>query len=220
MYLRDPLHSVPAYECSPWWPTLAKLTKLILTTILVLVTRYLTPRFSPALAVETSRYQIWFNVALNNAELFHALIALSQVYYNIDVQGFGHTHWTALYHRGEALRHLRVKVETAKSADDDAAILTTLWLMDVDVSVVASLLCSTTPSSMPLLGTDVSSRCAQAAHGDLHAYAMHKRAKDRMVTTRGGIRSLNAELQDELLKCVYTIIPCLPARASITLTIN
>ncbi len=42
----------------------------------------------------------------------------------------------------------------------------------------------------------------QAAHGDLHAYAMHKRAKERMVLTRGGIRSLSAELQDELLKLV------------------
>ncbi|OQU98415.1 Fungal specific transcription factor domain-containing protein [Cladophialophora immunda] len=136
--------------------------------------RFLTPRFSPALAVETSRYLIWFNVALQNAELFHALIALSQVYYNIDVKGFGNTHWTALYHRGEALKQLRHKVETAKNADDDAAILTALWLMDVDV-----------------------------AHGDLHAYSMHKRAKERMVWTRGGIRKLSAELQDELLKSEF-----------------
>ncbi|KIW95110.1 uncharacterized protein Z519_03694 [Cladophialophora bantiana CBS 173.52] len=136
--------------------------------------RFLTPRFSPALAVETSRYLIWFNVAMHNSELFHALIALSQVYYNIDVKGFGNTHWTALYHRGEALKQLRHKVETAESADDDAAILTALWLMDVDV-----------------------------AHGDLHAYAMHKRAKERMVLTRGGIRKLSAELQDELLKSEF-----------------
>ncbi|OCT51537.1 hypothetical protein CLCR_08247 [Cladophialophora carrionii] len=136
--------------------------------------RFLTPRFSPALAVETSRYLIWFNVAMHNSELFHALIALSQVYYNIDVRGFGNTHWTALYHRGEALKQLRLKVETAKTSDDDAAILTALWLMDVD-----------------------------AAHGDLHAYAMHKRAKERMVLTRGGIRQLNAELQDELLKSEF-----------------
>ncbi|OAP60852.1 hypothetical protein AYL99_05854 [Fonsecaea erecta] len=136
--------------------------------------RFLTPRFSPALAVETSRYLIWFNVAMQNAELFHALIALSQVYYNIDVKGFGNTHWTALYHRGEALKQLRYKVERGKNADDDAAILTALWLMDVDV-----------------------------AHGDLHAYAMHKRAKERMVLTRGGIRKLNAELQDELLKSEF-----------------
>ncbi|EXJ58557.1 hypothetical protein A1O7_05984 [Cladophialophora yegresii CBS 114405] len=111
---------------------------------------------------------------MHNSELFHALIALSQVYYNIDVRGFGNTHWTALYHRGEALKQLRQKVETAKSSDDDAAILTALWLMDVD-----------------------------AAHGDLHAYAMHKRAKERMVLTRGGIRQLNAELQDELLKSEF-----------------
>jgi hypothetical protein len=96
----------------------------------------LTPRFSPALAVETSRYLIWFNVAMHNSELFHALIALSQVYYNIDVRGFGKTHWTALYHRGEALKRLRQKVETAESSDDDAAILTALWLMDVDVSIL------------------------------------------------------------------------------------
>ncbi|OAG43794.1 hypothetical protein AYO21_02021 [Fonsecaea monophora] len=136
--------------------------------------RFLTPRFSPALAVETSRYLIWFNVAMQNSEMFHALIALSQVYYNIDVKGFGTTHWTALYHRGEALKQLRYKVETARSADDDAAILTALWLMDVD-----------------------------AAHGDLHAYAMHKRAKERMVSTRGGIRKLSAELQDELLKSEF-----------------
>ncbi|KIX94468.1 uncharacterized protein Z520_09854 [Fonsecaea multimorphosa CBS 102226] len=136
--------------------------------------RFLTPRFSPALAVETSRYLIWFNVAMQNPELFHALIALSQVYYNIDVKGFGNTHWTALYHRGEALKQLRHKVETAKNADDDAAILTALWLMDVDV-----------------------------AHDDLHAYAMHKRAKERMVSTRGGIRKLSAELQDELLKSEF-----------------
>jgi hypothetical protein len=31
---------------------------------------------------------------------------------------------------------------------------------------------------------------------------MHKRAKERMVLTRGGIRQLGAELQDELLKFV------------------
>ncbi|KIW67087.1 hypothetical protein PV04_06360 [Phialophora macrospora] len=136
--------------------------------------RFLTPRFSPALAVETSRYLIWFNVAMHNPELFHALIALSQVYYNIDVRGFGNTDWTALYHRGEALKRLRQKVETGESSDDDAAILTALWLMDVDV-----------------------------AHGDLHAYAMHKRAKERMVLNRGGIRQLNAELQDELLKSEF-----------------
>ena len=71
---------------------------------------------------------------MHNSELFHAMIALSQVYYNIDVKGFGNTHWTALYHRGEALKQLRHKVEIAKSSDDDAAILTALWLMDVDVS--------------------------------------------------------------------------------------
>jgi hypothetical protein len=85
--------------------------------------------------VETSRYLIWFNVAMRNSELFHALIALSQVYYNIDDKGFGNTHWTALYHRGEALKQLRHKVEVAKNSDDDAAILTALWLMDVDVSI-------------------------------------------------------------------------------------
>jgi hypothetical protein len=78
---------------------------------------------------------MWFNVALHNPELFHALIALSQVYYNIDVNGFGTIHWTALYHRGEALKQLRVKVEHETFADDDAAILTALWLMDVDVSI-------------------------------------------------------------------------------------
>ncbi|KAJ9607723.1 hypothetical protein H2200_007801 [Cladophialophora chaetospira] len=136
--------------------------------------RYLTPRFSPALAVETSRYLIWFNVAMHHPELFHALIALSQVYYDVDVKGFGSSNLTALYHRGEALAQLRRKVETAKGSDDDAAILTTIWLMDVDV-----------------------------AHGDFHAYAMHKRAKERMVANRGGIRQLNAELQDELLKSEF-----------------
>ena len=31
---------------------------------------------------------------------------------------------------------------------------------------------------------------------------MHKRAKERMVSSRGGVRKLNAELQDELLKFV------------------
>ncbi|EXJ86060.1 hypothetical protein A1O1_06429 [Capronia coronata CBS 617.96] len=136
--------------------------------------RFLTPRFSPALAVETSRYLIWFNRAMNHSEMFHALIALSQVYHNIDIKGFGNTHWTALYHRGEALKQLRMKVETAQCADDDAAILTALWLMDVD-----------------------------AAHGDLNAYAMHKRAEEGMVLTRGGIRKLNPELQDELLKSEF-----------------
>ena len=69
-----------------------------------------------------------------NSELFHAMMALSQVYYNIDVKGFGNTHWTALFHRGEALKQLRHKVEIGRSSDDNAAILTTLWLMDVDVS--------------------------------------------------------------------------------------
>lgn len=72
---------------------------------------------------------------MQHAELFHAMIALSQVYYNIDVKGFGSTHWTALYHRGEALTQLRRKVETAQGSDDDAAILTALWLMDVDVCI-------------------------------------------------------------------------------------
>lgn len=71
---------------------------------------------------------------MHHAELFHALVALSQVYYDIDMKGFGTTHWTALYHRGESLKQLRVKVENVQCADDDAAILTALWLMDVDVS--------------------------------------------------------------------------------------
>ncbi|KAI1617035.1 hypothetical protein EDD37DRAFT_645178 [Exophiala viscosa] len=134
----------------------------------------LTPRFSPALGVEASRYLVWFNIALQHSELFHALIALSQVYYNIDVKGFGSTHWTALYHRGESLKQLRYKVESGRSADDDAAILTALWLMDVE-----------------------------ASHGDLQAYSMHKRAKERMVATRGGIRALDPSLQDELLKSEF-----------------
>lgn len=72
---------------------------------------------------------------MQHGELFHALVALSQVYYNIDVKGFGSTHWTALYHRGESLKQLRLKVESARSAEDDAAILTALWLMDVEVRV-------------------------------------------------------------------------------------
>lgn len=72
---------------------------------------------------------------MQHGELFHALIALSQVYYNIDVKGFGSTHWTALYHRGESLKQLRLEVESARSAEDDAAILTALWLMDVEVRV-------------------------------------------------------------------------------------
>jgi hypothetical protein len=110
-------------------------TQILTTRLSSLVIRFLTPRFSPALAVETSRYLIWFNVALHNPELFHALIALSQVYYNTDVNGFGTIHWTALYHRGEALKQLRVKLEHETFADDDAAILTALWLMDVDVSI-------------------------------------------------------------------------------------
>lgn len=134
---------------------------------------------------------------MHNSELFHALIALSQVYYNIDIKGFGNTHWTALYHRGEALKQLRLKVEAAKNADDDAAILTALWLMDVDVS----------PAEFPR-PCWVAERLIehqsmeQVAHDDLHAYAMHKRAKERMVATRGGIRRLNADLQDELLKYI------------------
>ncbi|KAK5465149.1 hypothetical protein LTS15_001712 [Exophiala xenobiotica] len=136
--------------------------------------RFLTPCFSPALAVETSRYLMWFNVALQNPEFFHALIALSQVYYHIDIKGFGTIHWTALYHRGEALKQLRVKVEHGTFADDDAAILTALWLMDVDT-----------------------------AQGDLQAFSMHKRAEERMVSARGGIRNLGPELQDELLKSEF-----------------
>jgi hypothetical protein len=104
-----------------------------LTLLLTIVINSLTPRFSPALGVATDRYLLWFNVSLQNAELFHALIALSRVYYDIDAKGFGNTHWTALYHRGEALNGLRHKVEVAKAADDDAAILAALWLMDVDV---------------------------------------------------------------------------------------
>lgn len=70
---------------------------------------------------------------MHNAELFHALIALSQVYYDIDNTGFGTTHWIALYHRGQSLKQLRAKVANVHCADDDAAILTALWLMDVDV---------------------------------------------------------------------------------------
>lgn len=51
-------------------------------------------------------------------------------------------------------------------------------------------------------GLNPHSLTLQVAHGDLNAYAMHKRAKERMVSTRGGIRKLSAELQDELLKYV------------------
>ena len=121
---------------------------------LPLVIRSLTPRFSPALGVESSRYIVWFNIAMQHSELFHALIALSQVYYNIDVKGFGSTHWTALYHRGEALKQLRYKVESGRSADDDAAILTALWLMDVEVSAAKPepLLCSCIRKLIPLTG--------------------------------------------------------------------
>lgn len=71
---------------------------------------------------------------MHNPELFHVLIALSQAYYNIDQRGFGQPHMTSLYHRGEGLKQLRRKFETARAADDDASILTVLWLMDVDVS--------------------------------------------------------------------------------------
>lgn len=72
---------------------------------------------------------------MHNPELFHVLIALSQAYYNIDHRGFGEPHLISLYHRGKALKHLRRKVETQRTADDDAAILTVLWLMDVDVGL-------------------------------------------------------------------------------------
>ena len=97
------------------------------------VIRHLTPRFMPALDTTTSRYLKWFNVALQHPEQFHALIALSQMYHNIDMNGFGQPHWRALYHRGESLRLLRSKVETSKAGDDDASILTALWLIDVEV---------------------------------------------------------------------------------------
>ncbi|KEF56344.1 uncharacterized protein A1O9_07925 [Exophiala aquamarina CBS 119918] len=137
--------------------------------------RFLTPRFSPALATETSRYLVWFNVSMHNPELFHVLIALSQAYYNIDQRGFGQPHTISLYHRGEGLKQLRKKFETAKAADDDASILAVLWLMDVD----------------------------QAANGDGHAFSMHKRAQEHFVSTRGGIRKLHPELQDELLKSEF-----------------
>ncbi|KIX08134.1 uncharacterized protein Z518_02790 [Rhinocladiella mackenziei CBS 650.93] len=43
----------------------------------------------------------------------------------------------------------------------------------------------------------------QAANGDLQAYAMHKKAKERMVLIRGGIRKLNPDLHDELLKSKF-----------------
>ena len=97
------------------------------------VIRHLTPRFTPALDTTTSRYLKWFNVALQHPEQFHALIALSQMYHNIDMIGFGQPHWRALYHRGESLRLLRSKVEDSKAGDDDASILTALWLLDVEV---------------------------------------------------------------------------------------
>jgi len=105
-----------------------------LTAFWDVVIRFLTPRFSPALATETSRYLVWFNVSMHNPELFHVLIALSQAYYNIDHRGFGQPHMISLYHRGEGLKQLRRKFETPRMADDDASILTVLWLMDVDVS--------------------------------------------------------------------------------------
>lgn len=44
---------------------------------------------------------------------------------------------------------------------------------------------------------------------------MHKRAKERMVLTRGGIRKLSDELQDELLKYVESLMLTHP---SLTLT--
>ena len=93
------------------------------------------------------------------------------MYHNIDTIGFGQPHWRALYHRGESLRLLRSKVENSVASDDDASILTALWLLDVEY-----------------------------AHSEHKAWAMHKRAKERMVESRGGIRCLDADLQDELLR--------------------
>ena len=69
------------------------------------------------------------------------------MYHNIDVNGksylgsvlqadkvgFGLPHWRSLYHRGESLRLLRSKVEGSVTGDDDASILTALWLLDVEV---------------------------------------------------------------------------------------
>jgi hypothetical protein len=119
----------------------------------------LTPRFTPALDTTTSRYLQWFNVSLQNAEQFHALIALSSMYENIDKTGFGQPHWRSLYHRGESLRLLRSKVEGSMTGDDDASILTALWLLDIEVS----------PSSMYVSMLNTTTVCTRRAQGMGHA---------------------------------------------------
>jgi hypothetical protein len=84
-----------------------------------------------ALKVPNTFAAIQFPLALQNPELFNAIIALSQN--TIDL--YTNTEQTSqvLYYRGNALAKLRDKLNAPGAIADDAAILTTLVLMGVDV---------------------------------------------------------------------------------------
>lgn len=88
----------------------------------------LTARFGLALNTERSRYERFLLVALDHAECYNAVLA--QAYYRIDGDGFGNPHWRALYHRGEAMKLLREKMELRRDAD--YAIFTAVMLLSVE----------------------------------------------------------------------------------------
>jgi hypothetical protein len=128
-------------------------------------------RFSSALNTDRSRYESFLLFASRNAECYHALLA--QAYYHIDAGGFGNPPWLALYHRGEAMKLLREKMEAqeVESANDCYAIFTAAMLLSVEY-----------------------------AHTDRSAWLLHKRALESMVADKGGKDKLCYRLRDEMLR--------------------
>lgn len=75
-----------------------------------------------------------FPLALQNTELFEALITVSQYFRRTNFDSSGIPCKSSLFHRVKALESLRYKLMTQSRAADDSTIIATVFLMAVDVS--------------------------------------------------------------------------------------
>jgi hypothetical protein len=75
-----------------------------------------------------------FPLALQNIELFEALIVMSQCYYDANYEAETSLPLEVLRHRGNALVNLRRKLSSPSGYADDATVMTMLLLITTDVS--------------------------------------------------------------------------------------